>query len=158
RLMKTRYRWGIVIAVIAIAGGGWMAFNRGPQPTEIQVATVGRSDLKSKVSANGKVQAQQKVDISATVAGRITYFAVKEGGAVEVGHTRRQSDAASPRAWQRSAAVSMKAVEMELDSARASLAQNKADLRRADENFQGGIIPVAELERARTAVATSEAG
>ena len=158
RLMKTRYRWGIVVAVIVVAAGGWMAFNRGPQPTEIQVATVGRSDLQSKVSANGKVQAQKKVDISATVAGQITHLAVKEGDAVKKGQLLLQIDPANPRALERSSAFSMQALAMELDSARASLAQNKADLRRAEENFQGGIIPVAELERARTAVATSEAG
>lgn len=158
RLMKTRYRWGIVVAVIAIAGGGWMAFNRGPQPTEIQIATVGRADLQSKVSANGKVQAQKKVDISATVAGQITHLAVKEGDAVKKGQLLLQIDAANPRSVVGGAAASVQALEMELDSARANLEQTRADLRRAERNHSAGIIPDAEFDHARTAVATSEAG
>src|SRR5215470_17604880 len=156
RLMKTRYRWGIVVAVIVVAGGGWMAFNRGPQPTEIQVATVGRSDLQSKVSANGKVQAQKKVDISATVAGQITHLAVKEGDVVKKGQLLLQIDQANPRAGARSAEASLAALEHDFESARASLEQARADFRRADGQHREGILAEADYDRARTALATAQ--
>ena len=37
------------------------------------MATVGREDIQAKVTANGKVQATKKVDISATIPGQITH-------------------------------------------------------------------------------------
>ena len=71
---------GVLIVAAAIAGVA--VSKRGPQPTTVQAATVARADLQSKVTANGKVQAQKKVDISATIAGQITRLAVKEGESV----------------------------------------------------------------------------
>ena len=153
-----RWRWWIAAAVVVVAGaGGWYAKNRGPKPTLVQVGTVGREDLQAKVSANGRVQAKQKVDISATIAGQITRLAVEEGDAVRKGQFLLQIDAVSPRAAARSSEASMQALLRELDSARATLAQSRLDLQRAEDNFRAGIIPEADLDRARTALATAEA-
>ena len=156
--MKRRRRWWIAAAVLIVAAaGGWFAMNRGPKPALVQVATVGREDLQAKVSANGRVQAEKKVDISATIAGQITRLAVEEGDAVRKGQFLLQIDAVSPRAAARSSEASMQALLRELDSARATLAQSRLDLQRAEDNFRAGIIPEADLDRARTALATAEA-
>jgi HlyD family secretion protein len=153
-----RKRWWIAAAVLVAGGiGAWFAMNRGPKPTLVQVGTVGREDLQAKVSANGRVQAQKKVDISATIAGQITRLAVEEGDRVSKGQFLLQIDAVSPRAAARSSEASMQALLRELDSARATLEQARLDLQRAEDNFGAGIIPVAELDRARTALATAEA-
>jgi HlyD family secretion protein len=147
---------GVLVAVAA-AAGGWRWSHRGPKPTEVQVVSVGREDLQAKVSANGKVQAQRKVDMSATVAGQVTRIAVKEGDPVQKGQFLLQIDAANPRANARSTAASLKALERDVEASRAALAQARADLERAEQNHEAGIIPDAEFERARTAVATSRA-
>lgn len=147
-----------VIAVVVLAGaGGLMARNRGPKPTEVQLAKVGREDLQSKVSANGKVQAQKKVDISATIAGQVVSLAVEEGDRVKKGQFLLQIDPVSTRANARSNEFSRQALMRDLDSARATLAQAEADLRRAQGNFDSGIIPAADYERAKTAAATAAA-
>ena len=57
--------WIVTGAAVVVALGALAAFNRGPASTEVQVATVGRKDLQAKVTANGKIQAKKKVDISA---------------------------------------------------------------------------------------------
>jgi HlyD family secretion protein len=65
---------------------------------------VQRADLQAKVTANGKVQAQRKVDISATIPGQITHLAVREGDRVTKGQFLLQLDPVSParhRAQQR---------------------------------------------------------
>lgn len=51
----------------------------------------------------------------------------------------------------------MQALLRELDSARATLAQSRLDLQRAEDNFRAGIIPEADLDRARTTLATAQA-
>ncbi len=147
---------GIVIAVGA-AGAVGLAVRGGPKGTPVQTAEVARTDLQAKVTANGKIQAQKKVDISATIPGQITQLCVREGDAVEKGQLLLQIDATNPRASARSSDFSMQALLKDLDSARSSLEQARLDARRAEENFAAGILPAADRDRARTALATAEA-
>ena len=77
--MKKKHKILIGAGVVVAAAGGFAFSRRGPRPTPVEVATVGREDLQAKVTANGKVQAKKKVDISATIPGQIVHLAVKEG-------------------------------------------------------------------------------
>lgn len=155
--MKRKWLWiGLVVLLLAVAGGV-AASRRGPKPTEVQMAQVGREDVQAKVSANGKIQAQRKVDISATIPGQITRLAVEEGDRVRKGQFLLQIDAVNPRAAARSNEYSMQALRNDVESARAALSQARDDLRRAEGNYKAGILPAADLDRARTAVRTSEA-
>ena len=159
RFRMTRIRLAILVVVLAAAGfGGWKATHRGPKPVEVQTAVVQRADLQAKVTANGKIQAQRKVDISATIPGQITHLAVREGDRVAKGQFLLQIDPVSPRATARSSEASMEALRREVDAARATLAQARVDLARADANYKARIIPEMDLQHARTAVATAEAG
>jgi HlyD family secretion protein len=92
-----------------------------PQGRAVVVAAVGREDLQAKVTANGKVQAKKKVDISATIPGQILHLAVNEGDPVTKGQFLLQIDATNPRATARSTEFSMQALTQEQDSARATL-------------------------------------
>lgn len=155
--MKKKHVVLIVIVILAVAGGAFAYSKRGPKPTEIEIATVGREDIQAKVTANGKVQATKKVDISATIPGQITMLAVKEGDRVSKGQLLLTIDAVNPRAAARSNEFSMEALLRDQQSAQANLTQARSDLRRAEENFAARIIPEAEIQRARTTVATAEA-
>jgi len=157
--MKRKKIWWIVGGVVVLAGvgGGIFAAKRGPKPTPVQTALVAREDLQAKVTANGKVQAQKKVDISATIPGQITQLAVEEGDAVRKGQLLLQIDATNPRAVARSTAFSAQALRRDLESARFARDQAKADAERAEANFAALILPLAEVQRARTAAATAEA-
>ena len=155
--IKANQAWLVGAVAILAAGGLWWYLHRGPEPTEVQVATVAREDLQAKVTANGKVQAQRKVDLSATVAGQVTRLAVKEGDAVKKGQLLLQIDSANPRAAARSSEASVQALVRDLESARANREQARLDAQRAQANHNASIISNADLDRARTAVATTEA-
>jgi HlyD family secretion protein len=157
RLRRRRWAWGLGALAVIGAGTAWFLMSRGPEATPVQLATVSRADLQAKVTANGRVEAQKKVDISATIAGQITRLAVEEGDRVRKGQFLLQIDATNPRAVARSTEASMAALDRELDSARAELEQARIDFRRAEENHQGGIISTADLDQARTALSTAEA-
>lgn len=146
---------GILVGAAAVAG--FVVSRRGPRPTVVQTATVARADLQAKVTANGKVQAQKKVDISATIAGQITHLAVKEGDRVRKGQLLLQIDAVNPRAFARSNEAGVLALMRDLDSARAHLKQAQDDFRRAEENHKASLIPEADFQRAGTAVLSAEA-
>jgi HlyD family secretion protein len=158
KLRRRRILWGAV--ALAVVGSGTASFlaHRGPKPTSVQAAVVERADLQAKVGANGRVQAQKKVDISATIAGQITRLAVEEGDRVTKGQFLLQIDPANPRAAARSSEASMQALLREVDSARARLLQAQVDARRAEENYRAGIIATADVDLARTELATAEAG
>src|SRR5688572_445040 len=157
RSMKKKHVVIAVIAILAVAGGAFAYSKLGAKPADIEVATVAREDIQAKVTANGKVQATKKVDISATIPGQITMLAVKEGDRVTKGQLLLTIDAVNPRAAARSNEFSMEALLRDEQSAQANLTQARSDLRRAEENFAARIIPEAEIQRARTTVATAEA-
>jgi len=130
---------------------------RGGDATPVEVAKVGREDLQAKVTANGKVQAQKRVDVSALIAGQITRLAVQEGDRVHRGQFLLQIDQVNPRAMARGNEASMQALLRDLDSAKANAEQARADFRRADGNHRAGIIPEADYDKARTAMMAAQA-
>jgi len=153
-----RKRWIWIVIIALVLGGIVFATikKRSKVGVEVQIAKVGKEDLQAKVSANGKIQAQKKVDLSATVPGQITQLAVEEGDAVTKGQFLLQIDATPQRTAAQSTAHSLEALEREVESARASLSQAQADYRRAEGNHGAQIISDADLERAATAVKTAE--
>jgi len=157
--MRSSKTWWVVGSLVVVIGlaGGVAALKRGPEPTPVQTVVVGRADLQAKVTANGKVQAQKKVDISATIPGQVTQLAVREGDQVRKGQFLLQIDAVNPRAAARSSEFSMQALLRERDSAAFNRDQTRADAERAEENFRAGILPEADVQQARTAAATAEA-
>jgi HlyD family secretion protein len=156
--MKRKIVWGVVILVVVVgASGALFLWKRGPRPKPVQTAKVERQDLQAKVSANGKVQATKKVDISATVPGQVIHLAVREGDFVKKGQFLMQLDAVNYRAGAKSSEFSMQALLKDLDSARFNADQAKADLERAEKNNAAGILAVADVQRARTNASTSQA-
>lgn len=155
--MRKKSWWFLGAGATLLATGGWYGLHRGPEPTEVQIAKVGREDLQAKVTANGKVQAQRKVDISATVAGQITHLAVKEGDVVKKGQFLLQIDPVNQRAAARSTEASVQALSRDLESARANRDQARLDFRRAEENHKSNIISTADFDHARTTLAAAEA-
>jgi HlyD family secretion protein len=121
------------------------------------MAKIGREDLQAKVSANGKIQAQKKVDISATIPGQITHLAVEEGDAVTKGQFLLEIDPVNARAAARSSEAGMNALLQDVEAARANLAQARLDFERAEENLRARIVSASDHERARTALANAEA-
>jgi HlyD family secretion protein len=156
--MKRKIVW-IAVIVVAVAGasGGYFVWKRGPKPKEIQTGKVERQDLQAKVSANGKVQATKKVDISATVPGQVVHLAVREGDKVKKDQFLLQLDSVNYRAGAKSSEFSMQALLKDLDSARFNAEQAKDDLKRAEQNNAAGILAAADVQRARTNASTAGA-
>ena len=155
--MKRKQLWilGGGLAVLVI--GGLSIAGMQEKGTPVQVATVGKENLQSKVSANGKVQAVTKADISANVMGQVTRLAVKEGDRVAKGQFLMEIDPRSARASSDAMQASLHAAQSDLTSAAANLAQAKSDFARAKANREAGIIAAADFERARTVFETTQA-
>jgi len=97
------------------------------------------------------VQAQKKVDLSATIAGQVTHLAVKEGDRVRKGQFCSRSTTTNPR--RRRAAASLDAGPAAGGgSARARLDQARPRLTAGGGEPRGPIISNADLDQARTAL------
>jgi HlyD family secretion protein len=143
---------GVLLLILVVAA----VVKGGDKGIPVQIATVGRENLISKVSANGKVQAVKKADISANLVGQVTRLAVKEGDVVKKGQFLMEIDPRSAKASTEATQASMMAILADLASAQASLAQAKADFERAKANRAAGIISAAEFEKAKTAFETAQ--
>jgi HlyD family secretion protein len=154
---RTKIILGVVAAIIVV--GALTAFIRGRDKDVPRVTTakVEKTDLVSKVTANGKIQARRKVDMSALVMGQIVNLAVKEGDHVKRGQLLLQIDRAQLAAQAQGREASMEAMRHDLDAARANAAQAKFDADRAKQNFQAKILAEADYQKAKSLLDAAEA-
>ena len=155
--MKRKTLWwvGGGLAVVLLGGVGVAGLQ--DKGLGVQVAPVGKENLVAKVSANGKVQAVTKADISSNVMGQVTRLAVKEGDRVVRGQFLMEIDPRNAKAISEAMQASVQAAQSDLASATATLGQARADFDRAKANRDAGIISASDFERIRTALDTARA-
>jgi HlyD family secretion protein len=147
-------KWKIVIgvAVAAILGVVLMGSirSRDKNVAKVTTAKVEKVDLVAKVTANGKIQAQRKVDLSALVMGQVVNLAVKEGDQVRKGQLLLQIDKAQLAAGVAGREASLAAMRNDLSAARSNAAQAKSDYERAKQNFNAKILSEAEFQKTKS--------
>ncbi len=144
-----------VIAVVALGLAGSGIYKKKHQATEVSVAKVKRQDVVGKVTANGKIQAENKVDLSALVMGQIVNLVVREGDRVKEGDFLLQIDKTRAAAEEASSAAAVLASRADLDSAKAAMEQAGKDLERARKNHEAGIVPEADYQHAQSSYDSS---
>jgi len=156
-----RRRTWILIGIAVLVAGAIAFFvvrsKRGKDVTSVTLAKVTRQDLTSKVSANGKIDAKRKVDLSANIMGQIVNLAVREGDVVKKGTFLLQIDQKQLAASAKGAAASLQALFSDRDASRANAVEARQNFERAQKNFAQKISPAADLERARAAYDSAQA-
>ncbi len=157
--MKTRTKIIIATVVFLLIAGITAASiaSKGKDGTPVTLGKVERLDLTSKVTANGQIDAQRKVDLSANVMGQIVNLAVREGDVVKKGDFLLQIDQKQLAASAQGAEASMRALFSDRDSARATLAEAQLTYERARSNVEQRISPQADLDRARATLDSARA-
>jgi HlyD family secretion protein len=160
--MSRRMRVGLIIGVLALAGGGGIAYSLNKKKnagTEVRMEQVARRDLVSAVTASGKIEPQTSVDISADITGRIIDIAVEEGDRVRKGQFLLQIDPAQYQAAVSRAEGVVSSTQATLLQVRASRDQAERAWKRADQLSRLGpnLIAPAQAEEARTALDVAEA-
>ncbi len=123
----------------------------------VTTAKVEKVDLVAKVTANGKIQAKNKVDMSALVMGQIVNLAVKEGDHVKKGQLLLQIDRVQLAAQAQGKEASLSAMRHDLDAAKANAEQAHSDYDRAKQNFQAKILAEADYQKAKSAMESADA-
>jgi HlyD family secretion protein len=125
--------------------------------SRVTTAKVEKVDLVSKVTANGKIQARRKVDLSALVMGQIVNLAVKEGDQVKRGQLLLQIDRAQLAAQTAGRESALGAMRSDLVAQRATAEQSRLDFERARRNYEAKILSEAEFQKAKSAYDTARA-
>ncbi len=150
-------KWVVIIGgTVVLVGAGVAVGMGGEKGLPVQMAQVARENIQSKVSANGKIQAVQKADISANVMGQVTRLAVKEGDQVRRGQFLLEIDPSRSKANVQGFEASMQALSHDQETSRARLEQARKDFARAEANRKAGIIAQADYDQARTALTTAD--
>jgi HlyD family secretion protein len=152
--------WKIVLiagAVVALLLAWAQLSARERRIPRVTAARAQLEDMIAKVTANGKIQAEKKVELSALVMGQIVNLAVRDGNAVKKGDFLLQIDRNRAVAEEAGSAAALAGSLAGLDSAQATLGQARRDAERANRNFDAKILPEADHQRARAALETAQA-
>lgn len=145
---------GVVVVLLVVMG---LRGRKDKDVARVTTAKVEKIDLVSKVTANGKIQARRKVDLSALVMGQIVNLAVKEGDKVDRGQLLLQIDRAQLAAQTAGRESALAAMRSDLAASRSTAEQARRDFQRAKQNWDAKILSEAEYQKARSVLETAEA-
>src|SRR5258708_5737085 len=147
---RTKIIIGLIVLIVAGVLTAGFVSKRDKDVTPVTFGNVQRQDLTSKVSANGRIDAKRKVDLSANVMGQVVNLAVREGDVVKKDDFLLQIDQKQLAATARSADAALQAVFSDRDAAKAMAVAAEQDYQREHQNFDQKIIPRADLDRAQS--------
>jgi HlyD family secretion protein len=151
---KKRKKLWIIILILVVAGASAAFFvsSKRTKITEVQTDKVKTQKLVSRVTASGKIEPKKKVDISASIPGKIVRLAVEEGNVVRKDDFLLQIDPTPYQAEVSNAQASLSGARSELDSAMANLRQAEQTFKRKARMWdeKSGLISEDEYERSKT--------
>lgn len=121
-----------LLAVAGIAAGGWYWYSAAaqkPRRENLVPITVTKGTIEEVVTAQGKLEAKQYVDVGTQVSGQLKKIHVDIGDTVQKGQLLAEID---PRVYQ----AQVEAGEAKLNSLRAQLNQQKAEAVLAEQNLK----------------------
>ena len=157
--MSKKKRIVLLVAVggvLVLVGGAAYLRQRG-KGVPVLAARVEKQDIVSKVTANGKIQAENKVELSALVMGQIVNLAAHEGDRVKRGQFLLQIDQNRAVAEEAGSSAALRASLSDRDSVKATMEQAERDFERARRNYEAHITSEAEFQKARSALETARA-
>jgi len=153
-----RWRWALLVAGLVLAG---LAYAFWPDAVAVDEAKVTRGSLAVGVTDDGVTRATEYFVVSAPVTGYLSRIELEPGDAISRGTliTRMAGIPSSPldQRSRQELRGALAAAEAAAGGARASLAQARSDLTRAEALAGRGFLARAQLEAARTRVATGQA-
>jgi HlyD family secretion protein len=151
---RKRLIWIIVASVLALGAGAAVSINWN-KVTPVLTARVATQDIVAKVTANGKIQAENKVEMSALVQGQVVNLAVREGDKVKKGDFLLQIDLNRAAADEAGSSAALKASLADRDSAKENMAQTERDFDRARRNYEARVTSEADFQRAQSGLETA---
>ena len=145
--MKKKLIAGLVVLVGVVLYLNPFSSN-GDGSIEVSTMKMGRKDLSSKVVADGELQPEIEIKLSANNTTYITDISVKEGDFVKKGDFLMALDDRQQRAATEASRASVKATLVQLE-------QRKAQKSRQEELYKQGLISDQEMETTNSSYASA---
>jgi len=154
-----------VILVIAAVVAKKKRLVGGAAATKVTTELAGLQDITETVSASGKIQSEEAVNISPDVAGEIMSLPVKEGDRVKVGQLLvkidpdiQRSNVERLQASLNTSKANLANSQSRLTQAEARMVNSKALFDRTSKLFNDKVVAQQEMDASRSEydVATSE--
>ena len=145
--MKKKLIAGLVVLIGIVLYLNPFSSN-GDGSIEVSTMKMGRKDLSSKVVADGELQPEIEIKLSANNTTYITDISVKEGDFVKKGDFLMALDDRQQRAATEASRASVKATSVQLD-------QRKAQKSRQEELYKQGLISDQEIETTNSSYASA---
>lgn len=154
---KKRIVLSVIAGLVLVLGGGAAYSRQKGKGVAVLTAKVATQDIVAKVTANGKIQAENRVDLSALVMGQIVNLSAREGDLVKRGQFLLQIDRNRAAADEAGSTAALRASQSDRDSAQATMEQAEREFQRAKRNYEARITSEAEFQKARSAFETARA-
>jgi HlyD family secretion protein len=148
--------WGpkkVIMAVILVAGlaffyNNWSGlFSSG---TAVQTTLVEQGEIFQSITVPGKVVSKLRVDVTPSIAGRLTNVYVEEGDSVKKGELMARLD-------DREARSNLKRAEAALNNAEEDVALAERSLKRLRQAFTKGAVAGQLVEEAEVELRSAKA-
>jgi HlyD family secretion protein len=140
-----------VVVVLAVLVGINLG-SKGGKRTEVEVAGVVKRDVSKVVTASGEIQPKRRVNVSATVIGKVTKLAVVEGQRVRKGDFLLEIDPAPYESAVEQLSAAVRAAEAAVQLEGAALVKAEYDYKRAEQLGEKGFASDNEREMAKSAL------
>ncbi|WP_051069764.1 efflux RND transporter periplasmic adaptor subunit [Gracilimonas tropica] len=145
-----------VIFLLAAAALTWFWLMK-PAKTQFITEAVKRTDLTLTVSATGKLQAVNTVDVGSEISGLIDQVFVDHNDRVSAGQILARLDTERLEAEVTQAQAQLDAARASLQQAEAGLEEQRLKTQRAEQLAARDLISSQELETAQAALIRTEA-
>ncbi len=151
----------IWLGILVVAGGaiGWQAkrSHELKQITEVELKRIERKELKSVLSASGRIRPKTMVDVSAAVSGKVLQVFVHEGDLVQKGQPLLKIDPKPFQTQVQQLDASIESARANIELQRAQLKQTESQLRRSEGLAAEGLVTAEQLDREKTQVEVERA-
>jgi len=150
--------WG-ALAVVLLLAAAWF-FRPAGDPVRYETEPARRGDLTVTVSATGRLQPTNQVDVGSEVSGTIRSVEVDYNDKVRAGQVLARLDTSRLEAQLGQARAALASAEARVQQARASTREAEAQLARLERvrALSGGKVPAQhELDAAEAALARARA-
>jgi macrolide-specific efflux system membrane fusion protein len=157
---KRRFPWLIsVLALLVLGIGGWFGFKTfsKPETASYQTTAVTRGNLETSISAAGKVQPKETVDVGAQVSGQLESLLVEAGDQVEEGQLLARIDATLAQTQVDSQRAQLKELKASRLQQEASLRLKQSQAKRAAMLYDADAISQADFETSESELSVAEA-
>ncbi len=138
----------LVGAAFVVAIGAFVFLSTRDAQPDYQTAEVTRGDIEVTISAAGKIQPKNFVDVGAQVSGQLDAFLVEVGDHVEKGDLLAEIDETLAKTKVEADQAQLKELQASFAQQEASLELSKANYARADMLYKADAISQAEYQAA----------